>query len=121
MTLQNTQKFAKHLFRLLKVNEVIFPVGRTSRGNFGVRFTPNNDDYEMYLDAVPLSTKDSLADENNIELKKLIEKYMFEQTVLISKHEQPIVINAVSHVLTSRPRGRPKGSKNANTKAKKSS
>lgn len=79
MTLESQRRLAKHIFRLLKVNEIIFSIGRTNKGNFGIRFTENNDEYELYLDAVPLSIKDSLVDENNIELKRMLEKYWFEK------------------------------------------
>lgn len=81
MTISNQRKLANHIFRLLKTNELIFPICRTSRGNLGLRFTPNNDDYEMYLDAVPLTTTDVLRDDNNIELKKMLEKYLFEDSI----------------------------------------
>lgn len=87
MTLTNTQKFAKHIFRLLKVNEITFPIGRTNNGNLGITFNANNDEFEIMLDSVPLSTKNALQDENNIELKNMIEKYMFdsEHTVVFAK------------------------------------
>ena len=79
MTSEQSKKWAKNIMRLLKVDEVIFPICRTSKGNFGLRYGVNTEDYEMYLDAVPLPTKDILNDENNIELKKMLEKYVFGQ------------------------------------------
>lgn len=140
MTLSNTQKLAKHIFRLLKVSDVIIPIGRTNKGNFGLRFSENNDDFEMYLDAVPLSIKNSLEDENNIELKKMIEKYMFDSSgVTQFVNNTPYIPNVPTRstfetfnpevvssdaVLTEekfekatdvkivKPRGRPAGSKN---------
>lgn len=77
-SLENQKKLSKHIFRLLKVNEIVFPIGRTNKGNLGLKFTDNSEDFEIYLDAVPLSTKDVLNDENNIELKKMLEKYLFD-------------------------------------------
>lgn len=78
MTLSQQKKLSKHICRLLKVNEINFPIGRTPIGNLGLVFNTNNDDYTMMLDSIPLSTANSLEDENNIELKKMIEKYCFE-------------------------------------------
>lgn len=77
MNIETTKKLAAHIFRLLKVNEVVFPIGRTNKGNLGLKFQANSDDFEIYLDAVPLPTKSMLEDDNNIELKKMIEKYWF--------------------------------------------
>lgn len=79
MKLSETQKLANHICRLLKVSEINFPIGKTPKGNFGLVFNANNEGFEMLLDSVPLSTKNSLEDENNIELKRMIEKYLFEQ------------------------------------------
>lgn len=79
MILENNKKLAKHIFRLLKVDEIVILIGRTNRGNLGIRFSANSEDFEIYLDAVPLTTKDILKDDNNIELKKMLEKYLFEQ------------------------------------------
>lgn len=151
MTLNNHKKFAQHILRLLKVQEVIFPIARTSKGNFGLRFSSSSEDFEMYLDAVPLSTKDMLNDENNIELKKMIERYMFSEEQLLYKGV-PIVkdepINRVMIVplpkrsfdrhiknietqevvsdmvpIMAKKRGRPAGSKNkyVNDKTEKAS
>lgn len=126
MTLLNQNKLAKHLLRLLKVDEIIFPICRTSKGNFGLRYGVNTDDYEMYLDAVPLPAKDILKDENNIELKKMLDKYLFEQMVEVRRYQQPVIITTrpefggPSLEAMSKPeipqdkpkRGRPAGSKN---------
>lgn len=79
MTLEYTKKLAKHICRLLKVTEINFPIGRTPKGNLGLVFNANNNDFDIMLDSVPLSTKNSLEDENNIELKRMIEKYWFEE------------------------------------------
>jgi len=110
MTIQNQQKLAKHIFRLLKVNEIVFSIGRTNKGNLGIKFNQANDDYEIYLDAVPLSTKDMLADDNNIELKKMIDKYLFDTI----PYQPPYVPMTTSSVTSSTPpveppkkRGRP--------------
>lgn len=87
MTFSQTQKLAKHICRLLKVTDITFPVGRTSKGNFGIVFNENGD-YEMMLDSVPLSTKNVLTDENNIELKRMVEKYLFENDMNIPALEK---------------------------------
>lgn len=78
MELINQKKLVNHIFRLLKVNEIVIPIGRTNKGNLGIKFTQNSDDFEIYLDAVPLPTKDILVDDNNIELKRMLEKYLYE-------------------------------------------
>lgn len=82
MTLNETKKLAAHIFRLLKVTEITFPIGRTNKGNLGLKFTNNSDDFEIMLDAVPLSTKDSLDDDNNIELKQSLKMYWFDSEAL---------------------------------------
>lgn len=81
MTLSETNKLAKHIIRLLKVSEVQFPVAKTAKGIFSLTFN-ENEGFEMMLDSVPLSTKNVLTDENNIELKRMVEKYLFEQETL---------------------------------------
>lgn len=78
MTIEQTKKLSKHIFRLLKVTEITFPIARTSKGNLGIKFDQNSEDFEIMLDSVPLSTKDMLVDDNNIELKKMLEKYLFD-------------------------------------------
>ncbi len=90
MTISNQRKLAGYIIRLLKVNDIIFPIGRTNKGNFGIRFSANGEDFEMYLDAVPLSTKDVLNDDNNIELKKMVEKYLFELPPVIQFEDRII-------------------------------
>lgn len=82
MELSNTKKLTQHIFRLLKVSEIVIPIGRTPKGNLGLKFSANQEDFEMLLDSVPLSIKDSLNDENNIELKRMLEKYLFDQPQL---------------------------------------
>lgn len=81
MTLSDQKKLAKHICRLLRVTEITFPIARTHKGNLGLAFNVNNDDYVMMLDSVPLSVDNSIEDDNNIELKKMIEKYMFDEEV----------------------------------------
>lgn len=118
MELKAQQKLAGHILRLLKVTYIDFPIGRTNKGNLTFRFSDNGD-FEMMLDSVPLSTKDSLQDENNIELKRMFEKYWFSnmQTKTYSGYEGAITLNALStgtekkHLEGAR-KGRPKGSKN---------
>lgn len=111
MTLQNQKKLANHICRLLKVPDIIIPIGRTSKGNLGLRFSTNQEEYEMYLDAIPLSTKDILNDENNIELKKMLEKYLFEQTqqFIVSTPTVTQIVADVSGVRIepTKKRGRP--------------
>lgn len=80
-TLSNQKKFAMHVCRLLKVTYLNLPVGRTDKGNFSIIFNENGD-WDMMLDSVPLSTKNVLTDENNIELKRMVEKYLFEQETI---------------------------------------
>lgn len=93
------------------------PIGRTNKGNLGIKFQANSEDFEIYLDAVPLRTTNILEDENNIELKKILEKYLFEEPQL---SEQPRTIHLppdtggpvnVPYQIPKR-RGRPVGSKN---------
>ena len=122
MELSNQIRLNKHIFRLLKVNEIVIPIGRTNKGNLGLKFQANTDEFEIYLDAVPLSTKDILNDENNIELKKMLTKYLFEQTKTVwDKIESTsTILNPVLRTMEDKqavaalpkPRGRPKGSKN---------
>lgn len=81
MEIKDQVKFAQHIFRLLKVNEIVFPIGRTNKGNLGLKFSQNSDEYEIMLDAVPLSTKSMLEDDNNIELKKMVEKFWFKDSI----------------------------------------
>jgi hypothetical protein len=107
MTLSHTKKLANNIFRLLKVNELIFPICRTSKGNFGIRFTPNNEDFEMYLDAVPLTITDSLRDDNNIELKKMLEKYLFDMPVVTSGYATITTTTESTPVPAPKKRGRP--------------
>lgn len=85
MELSNQKKLAKHIFRLLKVDELIIPIGRTNKGNLGIKFSQNSEEYEIMLDSIPLSTKDFLADDNNIELKKMMDKYLFDSVTFYSK------------------------------------
>lgn len=93
MTIEQTKKLYNHIFRLLKVAEIVIPIGRTSKGNLGIKFNQNSEDFEIMLDSVPLSTKDMLADDNNIELKKMLEKYLFE-----SKNDTFSVKHVIPHL-----------------------
>lgn len=79
MTLEETKRLSKHICRLLKVLEIQYPIGRTPKGNFTLRFNAINDDFDLMLDSVQLSTTDFLNDENNIALKAMVEKYWFDQ------------------------------------------
>lgn len=122
MELDNQKKLAKHIFRLLKVQEIVFPIGRTNSGNLGIKFSANNEEYEIMLDAVPLSTNSVIHDENNIELKKMLEKYWFEhssvsavsQSIITATHadRDPLFVVTTSEEIPKKKGGRPKGSKN---------
>jgi hypothetical protein len=66
----------------------------------------------MYLDAVPLTTNDVLRDDNNIELKKMLEKYLFEDSITVYKGQSvgmsvsPELIKTLTES-TPKKRGRP--------------
>jgi len=122
MTLEDHKKLSKHLFRLLKVNEIIIPIGRTNKGNLGLAFRESSDDFEIMLDSVPLSTSDILKDENNIELKRLLEKYWFDSNAVTLSVVKTIHGDEVAKVakeflekehgtFLKKKGGRPKGSK----------
>lgn len=81
MTPEQTSRFAKHIMRLLKVRSVSFPIALTDKGPLSIKYTKDIEDYEMVLDAVPLSVAKMLEDENNIELKQVLEKYLFAMNI----------------------------------------
>lgn len=104
MKLSQKIRLSKHILRLLKVNEITYPVGRTSKGNFGICFNANNDDFDIMLDSIPLSTKNSLEDENSIELKKMVTKYLFENEDIIQwPSTRPVVSNDPNEFLKVTP------------------
>lgn len=74
MTLDQQNKLAAHLQRLLKVRNISFPIARTEKGELSIKYTKDQEGYELILDAVPLDQKDY----DNRELKLLLEKYLFE-------------------------------------------
>lgn len=86
MTLQETKKLTTHIQRLLKVRHVLFPIANTEKGNFLMKFTKGNEDYDLVLDSVPLNMNDY----DNRELKSMLEKYLFE------KEETSIVSQSIS-------------------------
>lgn len=86
MTLSMQEKLARHIMRLLKVRTVSFTVGTTERGTLSLKYIKDEPYYQMVLDAVPLSTKSIIDDENNIELKKLLEAYLFESDIDIENN-----------------------------------
>lgn len=105
MEISNQKKLSKHIFRLLKVTDITYPIGRTSKGNLGIRFTENGEDFDIMLDSIPLSTKDIMNDDNNIELKKMLDKYLFEQegfkfTGFVKAQNQPVQVEMVNHFET---------------------
>lgn len=115
MTLEQKKKMSAHIFRLLKVTEISFPIGRTNKGNLEIKFNSNTDDFEITLDSVPLATKDMLTDDNNIELKKLLTYYLFEQQQYSAMTFIPTLTTANTNILTEtipapekKKRGRPK-------------
>lgn len=123
MELSNQKKLVQHIFRLLKVNEIVIPIGRTNKGNLGIKFQANSEDFEIYLDAVPLSTKDMLVDDNNIELKKMLDKYLFPEEKslgLLTPIKSEIIGKIIAIPKESldipepekKKRGRPVGAKN---------
>ncbi len=119
MELSHQKALAKHIFRLLKVTEITFPIGRTNKGNLGLKFSSNNDEYEIMLDAVPLKTTSILEDENNIELKKMLEKYLFDEvkTFGVSRIQAQEKVDSVL-ASSKKTKGRPKGSKNKSKESK---
>lgn len=79
MNLEEQKKLANHIIRLLKVRTVSFPIGTTDKGLLSLKYTEGQEGYEIVLDAVPLSTDSVVNDENNIELKGMLEKYLFSE------------------------------------------
>jgi hypothetical protein len=79
MTLSETARITKHICRLLKVTDVTYPIGRTNKGNLGLSFTGEGDDFNIMLDSIPLLTTSPIDHDNNIELKKLLTKYLFDK------------------------------------------
>lgn len=112
MTLSEQRKLSNHICRLLKVSEITWNLARTSKGNLGITFNTNNEDFTIMLDSIPLSTKDSLNDENNIELKKMVEKYYFSpdsqaQMYVARATERLYPGDLVKEVPPAKKRGRP--------------
>lgn len=77
MNLINQKKLAGHIMRLLKVRSVSFPIATIDKGPLSFKYTAGVEDYELVLDAVPLPTESLATDESNIELKAMLEKYLF--------------------------------------------
>ncbi len=136
MTLSTQKKLAQHICRLLKVTDITFPIGRTSKGNFGIVFNENGE-WDMMLDSVPLSTKNILTDENNIELKRMVEKYLFEKenplqkeygfvgdTIAVNMENGEVIEGPfITDVIEIAPKKKPvsPAKKHGNTKTKKAS
>lgn len=116
MNLADQMKLAAHIQRLVKVPQVIFPIANTYKGTLAIRFTQDEDDFEVLLDSVPLSTKNILNDENNIELKDILEKYLFHPVNTTIAYLATLDGKIVSYEEGDRPtaeiaskkRGRPK-------------
>lgn len=79
MNLINLKKLAEHIMRLLKVRSVSFPIALTDKGPLSYKYTTGVEDYEIVLDAVPLTIDSIVTDEHNIELKEMLEKYLFAE------------------------------------------
>lgn len=116
MEINAAHKFASHVIRLLKVSYIDLPIGRTNKGNLALKFDDSGD-FTMMLDSVPLSTKNSLEDENNIELKRMLEKYWFDeikglanQMIKTIIRDNPLLETGIQSDI--KKRGRPAGSKN---------
>lgn len=73
MTLSESKKLAEHIMRLLKVRNVSFPIAHTEKGPMSIKYTKDQDNYEIVLDAVPLDQKAY----DNRELKSILEKHLF--------------------------------------------
>ncbi len=112
MTLNDQQKLSNHICRLLKVPEITFPIGRTAKGNLGIVFSEKNKGFDLMLDSVPLSTNSILEDENNIELKAMVEKYFFENKEVVMFTRSQGFEPSVPVEAPKKKGGRPKGSKN---------
>lgn len=108
MTLEKRKKLAAHIQRLLKVRRVSFPIANTEKGPLSLIYTKDAPDFEIVLDAVPLSMNDY----DNRELKAMVEKYLFEEEITTKVYK-----DVVTHtfVLPEEPekkkRGRPAKSK----------
>lgn len=71
---ENSLKLANHIFRLLKVNSISIPVGKTDKGDLAIKYTKDKDDYEILLDSVPQDEKQY----DTRELKSILTKYLYE-------------------------------------------
>lgn len=74
MKLSDQEKLANHLYRLLKIDGVAFPIGRTPKGDLSIVYTKGVDGFHITLDSVPLNEKDY----DNRELKAILTKYLYE-------------------------------------------
>lgn len=101
MTLEQQKKLAAHIFRILKVNDISFPIGRTNKGDLSLKFTKDKEGFEVILDAVPLNEKEY----DNRELKSILTKYLFDrqEEVMAEDLVSPTVV-----ILEKKKRGRPK-------------
>lgn len=73
MTLEQQQRLATIIFRILKVPDISIPVGLTQKGQLSLRFSKDKVDFEVLLDSVPLNEKEY----DNRELKQTLEKYIY--------------------------------------------
>lgn len=111
MTVEQQQKLATHIFRILKVTDISFPIGRTNKGDLSLKFTKDKEGFELILDAVPLNEKEY----DNRELKSIITKYVFDKEEIKAAPDTqstPIILTEESSTPILKKRGRPFGSKN---------
>ncbi len=102
---------AAHIMRILRVRYVSFPIAKTEKGDLYIKFIKDQDNYELVLDAVPLS----MLEYDNRELNSLILKYLYPEPILSA----PEAIAVIQKESKEVKRGRPK--KHGNINAKKSS
>lgn len=90
---EDTQKFAKNIFRLLKVTELSLFLGKTNKGDLSIKFVKDTEDFEIILDAVPLRLGTGHIDAYDYnELRKIIKNYSFaEKLVIAEKAPEPII------------------------------
>lgn len=125
MTLEQQKKLAAHIFRILKISDISFPIGRTNKGDLSLKFTKDKEGFEVILDAVPLNEKEY----DNRELKSILTKYLFDSELTFTSttsagvswnSAQTAQIQEASaqdkqieaNTQEKKKRGRPKGSKN---------
>lgn len=77
MKFLDQQKLVNNLYRLLKIEGIAFPIGRTPKGDLSIVYTKDGEGFHITLDSVPLNEKDS----DNKELKAILTKYLYEPPI----------------------------------------